>query len=486
MALSTFRKELLDIYKCAVSSVEPDRLIEKALSFKDENMIIIEPDDTRTSINLRGKSLHIIGGGKSTLSMACGSASIAVRDHVAHLFSHGCLSLPVDQRSSFEKNKIEDLLAKVKVKCLFGSKNNLPDDDSVAASRSILAEISKACDAAEVSGKQPVFILLLSGGGSACLTSPKLLSLQEKLKLIKHLAQRGADIVELNRVRRCFSDIKGGRLAAHILRKCPTAQIVTLILSDIVGDPVDLIASGPTCIQDEQDISNQNSMLSAILKKYNYPDSQELVERRGNVNEELSKIITRHNLQSVIYNKVIGSNSIALTAGINKAKSYGYNVISMGNKIQGHTDEVIRHMLNLATGTSVVPGKTLIIGAGEATVNKKPDEQWGLGGRTQEMALDYLITMMNSSDDTEESVDLFIAASTDGQDGPTDVAACMASFSEIQTNKQKPFLVEDLISAKREHDSYNFWQAQKPEWLLRTGLTGTNVMDIYMLAKAKR
>lgn len=492
MALSIYKRELLDIYNCAVSSVKPELVIEKALSFGKDQLIIREPDNTRTSILLYNKSLHIIGGGKCTLSMACGSASIAVRANVAHLFSHGCLSVPVDQRSRFEKEKLDRLLCKVGVKCLFGSKDNLPDGGSVVASESILNSIRRVREDSFRTGRDPVFILLLSGGGSACLTKPKFISLEEKLNLIRFLAQRGADIVELNTVRRCFSSIKGGHLATYILKQCPMAKIVTLILSDVVGDPIDVIASGPTYIPKPKDILKHESTLKPILTKYKYPNMSRLLGMRADTDmemlDDIRDLIKFYDvdLDSQIHNKVVGNNLVAFEAALNLATNLGYNVISLGNKIQGSTEDVITDMLTEAKGTNLNQEKTLIIGAGEATVSKKPNEQWGLGGRAQEMALDYLIATMNRCDSSNGSLDLFLAASTDGQDGPTEVAACMASSSEIHDNIQAPIQQEELLEAKKAHDSYNFWKTRKPEWLFCSGPTGTNVMDLYMLVKARR
>lgn len=481
--LSTYKREILDIYKCAIEAVKPETLIERAISFKDGQFIVREPNDTRTNIDLDRKSLHIIGGGKSTLAMARGLASIAVRDKVSHLFSNGCLSIPIDQAMQYDADKTDELLKLVKVQCLFGSKNNLPDEDSVRASKSILTAVSAACREDMQSGLRPLFIVLLSGGGSACLTSPRLLSLNEKLHLIKHLAQRGADIVELNTIRRCFSDMKGGQMAMHIYRQCSEAQIVTLVLSDIVGDPIEFIASGPTCLSSGGDLTQRRFELESILTKYRYPDKDTLVARFDN---DPSSQDSENILRTTIQNKIIGNNLVALDAAIHRAKAYGYDVHTLGNRIQGQTQEVLRSILELTTSrqSSDKHYKTLIIGAGEATVSKQPEEKWGLGGRAQEMALDYIISRLRSGT-IGDDLDLFLAASTDGQDGPTDVAACMASYSEIMGQGEVPFDLDEACRAKKSHDSYNFWQAHKPNWLVRSGLTGTNVMDLYMLVKIK-
>lgn len=484
--LSTHKRELLDIYKCAIEAVKPETLIEKAISFKDGQFVIREPDDTRTTLDLDRKSLHVIGGGKSTLAMATGLASIVIRDRVSHLFSNGCLSIPIDQMKKCHTNKVDELLKLVKTDCLSGSKDNLPDNDSVGASKSILAKVTEACHDDRRLGLKPLFIVLLSGGGSACLTSPKLLSLEEKLHLIKYLAQRGADIVELNTVRRCFSNMKGGQLAINIYRQCPDAEIVALIMSDIVGDPIEFIASGPTCLPSLEDLTLRQSKLVDILDRYAYPNRDKLVDLINNDNLDLSNDIETIRKKLRIQNKIIGNNSVALDASINRAKAFGYRVESMGNKIQGRTQKVIEEIVNFTRSrSSNGQSKILIIGAGEATVIKEPDEQWGLGGRAQEMALDYIISRMTSGT-ARDDLDLFIAASTDGQDGPTDVAACMASYSEIINQEQPPFNLDEAYRAKKSHDSNNFWRAHKPDWLVRSGLTGTNVMDLYMLVKSDR
>lgn len=473
--VSLCKRDILDIYKCAINAVRPELIIKNTVSIKNDILAVKDYTGQREEVllDLKQSKIHVIGGGKSVLGMAIGIAEKAKQGKFTHLFSHGVLSLPVGLKSSLHDKHTKDLLDLIGVESLFGSNNNLPDDDSIRASEAILSSVVTACHADESEGRQPIFIVLISGGGSACLTRPKHIDLDKKLELMRFLVQRGADIIELNKVRRFFSLIKGGQLASHILKSHPRSQILTLILSDVIGDNIEYIASGPTFIPGENSDCRQ-SMLE-VLEKYNYGDIEKLLDGID-YDAEMSGANERF-----VTNLVIGNNELALEAAKSKARGLGYTVRCLGNNLQGSSELIVKEIFDeairvLGEGTS---DKLLVLAGGEATINKTAGQTWGLGGRAQEMALDYIILRMSqelaSSDDL---TDVFLAGGTDGQDGPTDVAGCLASHSESRL--APTFSRDDAAQAKMCHDSYNFWSRHKPEWLIRTGLTGTNVMDLYL------
>lgn len=475
--VNTCKRDLLNIYNGAIEGVRPDRLVHEAL--KLENNILVVKNrvvaNSDVELDLQRSKIHVIGGGKSVLAMACELARFANRSGISQMFTEGCLSLPIGLKPSFESNyEVQALLSSIKVKCLFGARDNLPDNHSVYASKVILDDITKACDNDSKENKAPLFVVLLGGGGSACLTYPKYIDLEGKLKIINHLVRGGADIVELNKVRRYFSSIKGGQLAFHILKSHPEAKILSLILSDVIGDPVEYIASGPTFVSDlNSNFDFKKSMLE-ILDKYGYNyQGNEL----GN-DEKFADFSGR-----IVKNQIIGNNAIALRHAEIKAKSLGYTVETLGNGLRGYSDEVLEKLIERGDQVSTQSKKgTLIMGGGEVTINKLAGESWGIGGRVQEMALDYLIHKLTREGDNspiDTSTDILLAGSTDGQDGPTDVAACLGSYSELLDGKTI-ITPEAAIQAKKTHNSYEFWTKYKPDWLIKTGLTGTNFMDLYM------
>lgn len=472
----------MDIYNHALEAVKPDNLISKALRFDEDTLTIRSANlDVLKITDIKNKRLHVIGGGKSVLGMACGLARAAQHSGVSGLFSCGLLSLPIGLRSSFVGDHItQKLLSSISTKCLFGSENNLPDVNSVLASESIMRSIELACQDDTQSDLESLFLVLLSGGGSACLTSPNLISLDEKLKLINHLVQRGANIAELNKARQYFSSIKGGRLARRILSLAPKAYIVSLILSDVVDDPIESIASGPTFISSSDDGNLENNAMRTILTKYNYDMTALPMDRSLESSSACDATRT--------FNCIVGNNSIALSAARSRAEDLGYPVKLLGNNIQGSSREIVDRLVEIGRKSFHGNG-VLVLAGGEATVSKLPGERWGKGGRLQEMAVDYLIKRSETTSEKESDrwLDMFLVGSTDGQDGPTDVSACVISHEELLSES---LWCDDFVRAAREskiaHDTYHFWNNRYPGCLIKTGLTGTNVMDIFMYLVRER
>lgn len=470
------KRDLLDIYKHALDAIKPDRLVTRAVSFRNNALAVQGARETAGSkpvvYPLGNKRLHVIGGGKCVLSMARGLAALANESQLTTSFGRGCLSVPVMARTGYESDSnLQTLLKSIGIDCRFGSKHNLPDEDSVDATRLVLDCIAEVCREDKERGAIPLFIVLISGGGSACLSSPKYISLGEKTNVIRELVKRGADIVELNRVRRYFSNVKGGNLARFIREQNPDAQIVSLIISDVVGDPIEFIASGPTFIESGE--NKLSSSMEKIMQKYCLEIPTTKVE------DERDELRAPGSDTSWVMNKVIGNNVIALQAAAERATALNYAVRLLGTNMAGDTGVILKNIL--ANHSEEGSRKSLTICGGETTVKKQEGEAWGLGGRVQEMALDYIIAKLTEQMTNDEKfADVFLAGSTDGQDGPTDVAACLASHADWLLDRR--FCLEDALAAKRAHDSYRFWNERKPDWLLRLGPTGTNVMDLYFLA----
>lgn len=480
------RNELIDIHRCAIDAIKPEKLIKNSIQVTSDGCLLVRTGQTPSQrYKLTHETrIHVVGGGKSVMAMASGLADVAQRYGIQEKFSHhGRLSIPL----GLESDSREKTLASIGIKCLYGSKNNLPDDASVEASKSILDSISSACLEDIAHNRQSLFIVLISGGGSACLTSPRHISLAKKLEVIKVLVQKGANIVELNKVRTFFSNLKGGQLARYILsRASPSSRVLTLILSDVIGNPIEFIASGPTCLQggsSQSTARHQKQQALQVLSHYGYP-----LDLGPFPSTEDHGVESLHDNNRLL-NHIIGSNQVALDAAMQKARELGYEVLSLGSEFQGNTSDIMQKIVGSAVErfqNPDFPQRLLAIGGGEATVAKADHETWGEGGRAQEMALDYLISRLREPGTRQDAVDMFLAGTTDGQDGPTDVGACLASRNElIHDDDRASIKLEDALKAKASHDSYNFWRTYKPDWLIKTGLTGTNVMDLYMYSLAR-
>lgn len=317
-----------------------------------------------------------------------------------------------------------------------------------------------------VAGLQPrdLCLVLLSGGGSALLPAPiEGISLADKQAVTRFLMTAGATINELNAVRKRLSQVKGGGLA----RACQHGRVTTLIISDVVGDPLDVIASGPTTF----DPTSPTDALE-ILKRFRaapplVPQSVFAVLER-----EAQQWKGPQSLPANLRNIVIGNNPVALAAARQKAADLGYTVQSLGSNNQGEaTDlgsELAARCLTAKEGKMSGCGICLLSG-GEPVVQLPPAGQRGKGGRNQQLALSALVTLW----ERDCSGIGLLSGGTDGEDGPTDAAG--AWFDEELHRTAKSSGLDPQVFLQR-CDAYPFFNAVGG--LIRTGPTHTNVMDL--------
>jgi hydroxypyruvate reductase len=280
------------------------------------------------------------------------------------------------------------------------------------------------------------------------------------------LLKAGATINELNAVRKHLSALKGGRLAALAY----PATVVCLLLSDVIGDPLDVIGSGPTAPD-----PTTFSEAIAILNKFELFDRvpQGVLERltRGARGEIAETPKPGDPVFNSVHNIVVGSNRLALQTAAQEAASRGYRTLILSSTMQGETREVARvhaEILRemLTTGNPVAPPACVLSG-GETTVTVRGT---GLGGRNQEFALSAAIAI----DGLQNAA--VLSGGTDGTDGPTDAAGAVATGETIQRAAQLKLNASDYLA---RNDSYNFFNALGD--LIKTGPTGTNVMDVHLL-----
>ena len=324
--------------------------------------------------------------------------------------------------------------------------------------------------------EKTLFINLISGGGSALYCNPVRtdrvsLSLSEKQKTTELLLSCGADIHELNTIRKHLSDVKGGKTAAAMY----PAVSLNIILSDVVGDDLSVIASGITSpdrssFRDTKDIFLKYGIYESL------PENVRKVVELGcsgeipDTPDENDKVFDR------VHNILMGTNTESLVSAKEKAVSLGYETYILSSSITGEAREIAKFYSALARdGRSFFPrggNKPLcIIGGGETTVTIRGK---GKGGRNQEMALAFLDEIKRNTESFKNCC--FLSGGTDGNDGPTDAAGAYASVDVLEKSIDAGLDIQEYLS---RNDSYHFFKNCSS--LLMTGATNTNVGDVQII-----
>lgn len=311
-------------------------------------------------------------------------------------------------------------------------------------------------------------LCLISGGGSALLIQPRSgITLPDKQRITDLLLKAGASIGELNAVRKHLSQVKGGRLAERFF----PSRIISLILSDVIGDRLDTIASGPTA----PDGTTYRDAL-AILEKYALMASAPApvldMLRKGALGEMPETPKEGDSVFAAVENIIIAGNRIALAAAQDEAKNLGFKAPIIASALEGEASVAGRWLaqraIEIINETSPEKDRPLcLISGGETTVTVDGD---GLGGRNLELALSFAMAI-----EGREGITL-LSAGTDGTDGPTDAAGAIVDGQTVARAKGMGI---DPAEYLKRHDSYNFFR--KVGGLLITGPTGTNVMDIQLI-----
>jgi glycerate 2-kinase len=444
------RKDAEDIFRTCLEGVMPARLMHGKLERIDNTLVV---DGQRYQLN---HNVRIIAFGKAALGMIRAVEDI-LYDHVVG----GYANIPVGAVNALGKSKPQLLPdSKSKVTLNEGAANNIPDKAAEKGARDIY---EMACRA----HKDDLLIVLISGGGSALLPlTAECIALDEKKVTTGMLSKSGATINELNAVRKHISTIKGGLLA----RAAAHATVVALMISDVLDDPLDVIASGPTC----PDTSTFADAL-AVLNKYGLsnkvPSSvlNRLMDGEKGILPETPKV--GDPAFDRVQNVIIGNNAIAVKAAKDRAGDLGYNTLVLTTLMRGEAREIAHACVAVAREVvksgSPVTAPACIICSGETTVSVRGK---GFGGRNQELALSAAMDLDACKDI------LLLSGATDGQDGPTDAAG---AFADGDTIRRAEALGLDAVKYLQRNDSYNFFS--KLDDLFFTGLTGTNVMDIQII-----
>ena len=389
----------------AIFAVQPDAAVRRALEGKD----------------FPGKVV-LVSAGKAAWQMAKAA--------------HNVLGSHIDKGVVVTKYK--HVMGDIPGVLCYEAGHPVPDENSFSATREALAAVSGLTE-------QDTVLFLLSGGGSALFEDP-LVSGEELQDITKQLLACGADIVEMNTIRKRLSNVKGGRFARH----CAPAQVYAIVLSDILGDPLDMIASGPAC----PDTSTCVQAM-AIVEKYGLKLSQRaLALLEQETPKELANVTTQIN----------GSVKELCAAAGKSCESLGYTPIMLTDQLDCQAREAGAFLASVAK-THAGSGKKLAFIAGGETVVHLTGK--GLGGRNQELALSAAMGI------AEIPGTAVFSMGSDGTDGPTDAAGGYVDTDTDKTLKEQGI---DIFSVLQNNDAYHALQACGG--LIMTGPTGTNVNDV--------
>jgi hydroxypyruvate reductase len=438
-SLQQLRSDGMEIFAHALRAVDPVEAVNRYLKLKGEDLRV----DGKTYPLREYGHIYVIGAGKAGASMG-----LAVEAALGDRITRGVINVKYGHLSELKRVNLNEV------------GHPIPDEKGVSGARKI-ARLLEQLD------EKDLVVCLISGGGSALLPSPvEGITLEDKQKMTNLLLECGASINEINAIRKHISRLKGGGLA----RLAYPSTLITLILSDVVGDPLDVIASGPT-VPDKSTFGD----CMAILRKYNLiakapPSIRDRIQRgiKGEIEETPKPGIP---IFEKTQNVIIGSNIIAVKAAEQRARELGYNSLILSTFIEGETREVAKVHAAIAkeiakTGHPIGTPACVISG-GETTVTIRGK---GLGGRNQEFVLASALGI------TELKHVLVLSGGTDGTDGPTDAAGAIA---DIDTVRKAHELGLDAAAYLEDNDSYHFFK--KLGDLVTTGPTNTNVMDLRLI-----
>jgi len=405
----------------ALKAVDPRQIIESRLSLKDSVLKV-----NGHSFDFKKlRNVYVVGGGK-----AGGSMAEALERILGKHITAGFVNVPTNSK---HKTKIVEL---------HEASHPSPDQSGVEGTQRMV-------EIAEQSKKEDLVICLVSGGGSSLMPLTRgQISIADKRSITEDLLKSGAPINEINTVRKHISDFKGGWLA----KRAYPATILNLILSDVVGDPLDSIASGPT-------VPDSTTFGDAIkvLKRYCLWD-----KAPTSISDKAFKRV---------YNVVVGNNRSASLAACEYLKSAELNTLMLTSTLEGEARYAGVTLASIAREVSVsgnpVPKPAGIVAGGETTVTVTGK---GLGGRNQEIVLAAALKLGDMDGVVIASL------STDGVDGPTDAAGAIADGKTLVRGAEMELSADGILA---ENNSYNFFS--KLGDLVFTGPTGTNVNDISVI-----
>lgn len=442
LAINFEREAILSMLEEGLRAVDPKVAIKRSVKLRGERLIVEHLNFDISKFN----RIIVIGAGK-----ASGAMAEALERILEDKIEKGCVIVPKGLKNKYKVKRIE----------LLEGDHPIPSYENVNSAKKIIECLGDV-------SREDLVICLISGGGSALLTFPvKGISLESVQRVSSDLMLRGADIYELNIVRKHLSAVKGGKLA----KKAYPATLISLIISDVVGDDPSTIASGPT-----------------VPDPSTYKEAVQVLKRRG-VWDNAPKDVKEHLISGAsgrtietpkpgdpiferVYNLIIASNIISLKAMARSARELGFRPLILTSMLEGEAREVGKALAAIAKDIdrNNVPIKrpAAILVGGETTVTVTGK---GVGGRNQELALSFSIAIRG----LKKISAAFIGS--DGIDGPTDAAGAIV---DGETYYKAIKLGIDPLEYLSNNDSYTFFK--KLGDLIITGPTGTNVNDLGAIA----
>lgn len=433
---------IVAVVHAALAAVEPGAAVHRHVERQGSRLVIAGQSYDLDAVD----RIWVVGGGKAAPAMAGALASL-LGDRLAGglvVTRHGHAD------PGIKTGPIE----------VAEAGHPLPDAAGVAATR-------RMADLLQQATGRDLVLALLSGGASALLTLPAgALALDDLVRTTELLLHSGATISELNSVRKHLSQIKGGGLA----RLASPARVAALVLSDVVGDPLEVIASGPASPD-----ATTFADAWAVVERYGLAErlpgavaARLRAGLEGSVDETLKP---GDALFQQVQTVIVGSNRLAAEAAVESARQLGFHALLLSTFVEGEAREVGRVAAALAREVAVhgrpVPRPACLVWGGETTVTVRGR---GMGGRNQELALAAALAL--------EDIPgvLLVALGTDGSDGPTDAAGAVAGGQTVARARALGLRPRAYLA---NNDAYPFFDALGD--LLRTGPTGTNVNDLLFI-----
>lgn len=465
---SRLRHDLFSTWRAGLDGVAVDHLIRSTVRFDPNGALVV--DGRVYAVDSRSR-IVVIGAGKASGRMAAALENLIGEQEernprLRHIVE-GWVNVPEDCAPPH--------VAPLRRIVLHGARPaglNEPVEAGVAGTLKML-DILKSLEPGDLC------FCVLSGGGSALMPAPVAgVTLPEKQELTRSLAAAGANIEELNIVRKQLSRVKGGGLLG-----ATRARMVSLILSDVLGDPLDIIASGPT-VPD----SHTASDALAVLDRYGIAlfATRALIDKRVGNSQGASVAETVASRQTVL----IGNNATAVEAAGKEAERLGYVVsLACSRQSEGPVEGVASQLLETALEMKRLRADghsgafDCLISGGEPTVKLVPSDQRGRGGRNQQLVLACLVDLLDAGwlDGTDDPGFVLLSCGTDGEDGPTDAAGAFFDAEIIAAMRRLQLDPRPFLS---RNDAYRFFE--QTGGLVKTGPTGTNVCDLRIVLQGRR
>jgi glycerate 2-kinase len=432
-------KDAEEIFRTALAAVDPERLVRRCLKLRGAKLSV----DSKAYDLDNFERVIVIGAGKGSAPMARGVEKV-----LGKRIDHGLVIVKYGHTVPLEKVRIVD------------AGHPIPDKNGVVGAREILEILSGT-------GKRDLVISLFSGGGSALMDDFQAgITLADVQKATSLLLSCGADISEINTIRKHVSKVKGGRLA----RTASPSPMINLLLSDVIGDDLDVIASGPT-VPDESTFADAMEVLERYGLKKRFPKRIMDYLKLG-LTGKVSETPKRGDpIFNNITNRIVGNNRMALSAAASRAKRLGYRPLILSARLQGEAKEAAKFLTAVAKEVSEqdrpVKKPACLIAGGETTVTLCGK---GMGGRNQETALSAAMEINGWVGI------VFLSGGSDGTDGPTDAAGGMVDGKSLARAMKKSINIRSCLD---RNDSYRFFKEFGGH--LITGPTLTNVMDIVVI-----